>query len=367
MSLSQSLRVRGGLGNGLLASVISRLREGCTLTTLLEGVEIEAQPEIESIVQELLTRGLLEKADEIFEVFSTEENAYYGEQVKFFSNFRRYGDRPPAQGATTKDAAEDFSLQARLKQSSVMIVGLGCAGLRLVRNLAKAGVGHVHGSDSRPVTARDVMLNGYLAGHAQSSRQDAARHLIAAENRYIQYSACRADLISGDSDDFPENLDLLILADEHFDPDFYGQTNHICLERKLKWTSCRQLGLRYEVGPTIVPFETACFRCLELRKAANVTFYEEFLTNQRQLVAGHYTLGSLNFELGCEVLALEIIKLLTGFSRPLTYSSIYSFDLVSMESRIHPVLKLPRCPACGPSRNRPSFTIWRPSTDFGGL
>jgi hypothetical protein len=46
------------------------------------------------------------------------------------------------------------------------------------------------------------------------------------------------------------------------------------------------------------------------------------------------------------IASLEIIKDLSGLTPPLTYNAQLEINLLSMEFALHPVLKLPRCPAC---------------------
>jgi bacteriocin biosynthesis cyclodehydratase domain-containing protein len=159
-----------------------------------------------------------------------------------------------------------------------------------------------------------------------------------------------------------ERPDLIVLCDDGFDPDCFDSVNRYCLEQRLTWTSYRDLGTRYEIGPLVVPFETACFACLEQRRRGNVPSYDERLTMRRALSAAGGSLGRLNLTLGGDVLALEVIKVLTRFGRPMTYGAVYSFDVASLEGVLHPVLKLPRCRACGhPARDRATVSFWDPA------
>ena len=44
--------------------------------------------------------------------------------------------------------------------------------------------------------------------------------------------------------------------------------------------------------------------------------------------------------------ATEIIKDISGLTPPTTYGAQISFDMLTTEFDLHPVLKLPRCPVC---------------------
>jgi bacteriocin biosynthesis cyclodehydratase domain-containing protein len=68
---------------------------------------------------------------------------------------------------------------------------------------------------------------------------------------------------------------------------------------------------------------------------------------------------------GTDLLALEVIKILTRFSQPVTYGSLFTLDLLTFEAALHPVLKIPRCPHCSPAAaQRPALIIWPPGDGF---
>jgi bacteriocin biosynthesis cyclodehydratase domain-containing protein len=217
-------------------------------------------------------------------------------------------------------------MQHRLKTARVRVLGPGRVGARLAEALAAVGVGAVSVAEPSSIDER--------------TRPDGAGGAAPGEER----------------------PSLLVLCDDGFDPDCFDAVNRYCLEQRLPWTSYRDLGTRYEVGPLVVPFETACFACLEQRRRGNVPSYDERLAMRRALSAAGGSLGRLNLALGCDVLALEVVKALTRFSRPTTYGAVYSFDVASLEGTLHPVLKLPRCPACGhTARDRATVSFWDPA------
>jgi molybdopterin-synthase adenylyltransferase len=370
-SLSESTVVRiENATDQVLDVVLTKLQRGSELEEILQAVDTSQHQIVFGIIRDLSARSLLreEPVSSSDSNISNQERDIYREQAKFFSNFRPYSMEPTPTGSI--DLVDSSVLvQRKLKASSVMLVGLGRIGSRLATGLAHMGLGQLYGSDPLQVTNEDTTDSGYSLSDVGSIREEVLKSMIKQVNHFIKYVPMGiGSVFEQDPTMLPNNLDLLVLCEDRFNPDHYGVINRFCLDRQITWTSYRNLGLRFEVGPMIVPRETACFKCLELRKAANLYFYEDFLATQRNLLANSVSLGSLNITLGYEALALEVIKILTNFSRPVTYGSVFSFDVVGLTGKLHPVLKIPRCPACSNvSRDRPTFSIWRPDELFKGL
>jgi bacteriocin biosynthesis cyclodehydratase domain-containing protein len=70
---------------------------------------------------------------------------------------------------------------------------------------------------------------------------------------------------------------------------------------------------------------------------------------------------SFNLALGADLLALEILKLLSGFSEAVTVGRVMVFDPMAMTLSRHTVLRRPRCPRCAASASVPHEAPWRPS------
>ena len=365
------MRVRVDNANDhVLELVLPRLQEGCTLTELLNGFDDAERPIVLGVIKDLSERGLLlnDITSAAKETVSVQEASMYAEQARFFSNYRARTDEPPdAEHMEFVDASS--LLQHKLKESRILLIGLGRIGSRLASGLSYAGVGHIYGSDLAEVRQRDLIDSSYRSADAGQPREVVLQNVLRQVNPFIEYTPLGvSSLFEQDARGVPEKLDLLILCEDRFDPDQYAAMNQLCLNRHIPWTSCRNFGFKFEIGPLIVPYETACFHCLELRKAGNLSFYDDFITTQRLLKAQAVSLGNLNITLGYELLAVEVIKILTNFSRPMTYGSVFSFDLVTFEGKLHPVLKIPRCPECSNvARNQPTINIWDPNELFAGF
>jgi bacteriocin biosynthesis cyclodehydratase domain-containing protein len=371
VSLTGSVRVKCELGNGVFVpDIVRRLKTGVSANELAahqgNGGSVQR---LMRFLQELASCGVLTHVPTPANELPPEERQQYFEQAKFFGNFPLHSQPPPgaAEGAGMTDGA--WEVQARLRESRVLLDGLGRIGSKVACMLAQLGIGHIHAADDQPVAPADVIDSAFRRSNIGLPRRETLQSVIGELNPLVEFLPHPSDPSRpGIQFEVPDDIHLLIVCRDQFDPDYYLEINRACLARKTRWVSMRNLGRRIEIGPLIVPFETACFRCLEIRKLMNLSYYGDYLTTQRKLAANRLTLGMPNITVGCDFLALEAIKALTHFNHPVSFGSVLTLDLVTMESHVHPVLRLPRCPDCGRTANdRPSTSIWNSDDLFKSL
>lgn len=360
VALADSLRVEvDGELETVLDIVIRRLEEGSTLEALVDAAGRDRQDTVLRIVDHLRQQGLIHESSEPGAgTAAARQFDRVSGQRRFFANFRPHSATPLAADRDERPLPS----QERLAQAEVVLLGLGRLGSRLVVGLSELGIGTVWGADPRPIAKTDVIDSGFREDDVGALRMEA---LSRSHGRNGSEATFRPLPVPATKEDLPVTADLLVVCEDHFDPAQYRAINRLCLDRRQTWISCRNLGLHVEIGPTIVPGDTACYRCMELRRSANVGYYDDLLENHRLLAGENLSVGALNITFGYELLALEIVKILTGFSRPMTYGTLFRLDLLSMESRLHPVLKIPRCPECGSARSRPSVSCWTPDDLLG--
>ena len=103
--------------------------------------------------------------------------------------------------------------------------------------------------------------------------------------------------------------------------------------------------LAVELGPLVVPYETACLECYKRRRAG--------AQDTGEPRTGEWT-GELAFPVG-----IEMVKFVSGAIEPITRGRMWRLDLLSGIPDVHPVLRLPRCPSCGPAPDRPRRRLWQ--------
>jgi bacteriocin biosynthesis cyclodehydratase domain-containing protein len=141
--------------------------------------------------------------------------------------------------------------------------------------------------------------------------------------------------------------DLAIACQESPGFAFFDAVNRACLESGTRWLRLAVVGTSGQLGPTIVPYQTCCYTCLDLRARSHEPEPEAFAAYRRHPgPVDEGALAPLSAGLAAEA-ALEAARLLTGFAPPVTIGRFYELDARSPARLAHEVLKVPRCPSCG--------------------
>ena len=248
--------------------------------------------------------------------------------------------------------AED--MQVRFKRATVTILGVGGAGAGAAQALAAAGVGKLRCVDREKVATADAYLSSnFLLADVGELRTDVLARRISGTNPDVAVST---------ETRLPENddqvLELINGSDFVLNCLDSGQSsviyklNRACLKANISWSSCSVGGSEVVIGPTVVPFETACYLCYKMRSVAcagnpeeEFTF-ETFLDRRKRDDSARSESLVFGMGLAANLLSLEAVKALTGVLTLSARGKIVVFDLLSLESTKHVVLRKPWCPAC---------------------
>jgi molybdopterin/thiamine biosynthesis adenylyltransferase len=237
--------------------------------------------------------------------------------------------------------------QRRLKSVTALVTGVGGLGGTAALYLAVAGIGKlilVRGGNLRMDDMnRQILMTDDWVG---KPRVQKAKETLAQINPDIEIEAI-ADYIT------PENVDTLVSS-----ADIALDCAHNFTERDLLNDACVRwrkpmveaaMNSMEAYLTTIVPGQTGCLNCL---------FPEKPDWDRR----GFAVLGAVSGTLAC-LTALEAIKLITGFERPLM-SQLLTMDLGRLEFAKHRTYRDPDCPVCG--KNAPWRSFSRRSTTAAG-
>ena len=128
--------------------------------------------------------------------------------------------------------------------------------------------------------------------------------------------------------------------------------NRVCLDRRIRWTSCALAGTEVIVGPTIYPFEGPCYLCYRMRSVAcagnpeDAFAFERYLDHRKQDDSGRRENLVFGAGIAANLAGLEVVSELTGLPAPTGKGTIAVFNLVSCTVSKHVVLRKPWCPAC---------------------
>ena len=128
--------------------------------------------------------------------------------------------------------------------------------------------------------------------------------------------------------------------------------NRACLRTTTPWTSVAASGLEVVVGPTVYPGDTACYMCYRMRMVtcednpeARYDF-ESFLDRRRSDDSSHRANLVAGPVAAAQIAAVEALKQIGGLAQPMTRGRVQVFDLRTLTSTLHTVLRKPWCPAC---------------------
>ncbi len=315
-----------------------------SLQAILDKMERYPQESILNFLSKLTQRRVVEDAAlEPPQPVSKQELDYHASQLTYFSHY----------------SANPYEQQAKLRQATVGIWGLGPLGSRLAVSLARAGVGKIVGLDDSAVTEIDIQQGVIFA--AKDLGQTKTKSLTDQNQTGMSYTCWEGiECTIASSDDLIPHLqqtDYLAVCLESPNPLLLERINQACLDIGLPWTWCALDGHTATIGPTVIPRELACWKCYDLRVKSNIDHYEEYLaydkylrqTTENQVCFGYLTPA---LDLLAGFTATEIIKDISGLTPPTTYGVQISFDMLTTEFDLHPVLKLPRCPVCGRSKDQ---------------
>ncbi|MBG0829784.1 TOMM precursor leader peptide-binding protein [Planomonospora sp. ID67723] len=333
-------KVLGDADDGLLKELVSLL-DGSYSVSGVYGALLVSGFDVDRIFRALdgIDRaGLLrECGTSESRRLSGEELTRYASQMELFAGLRA----EPLRASGSAWQATGADLQALLKDTTVVIVGLGAVGADLMRLLALTGIGTIvgapaGGADPAPRRAEIVAELRRLNPFVDLELIDDGRELT--------------DELFGFS---PE---LVVYCPDEFEESAAETVNSLCLQRGTPYLFYRRRGVAVEVGPLVIPRETACYRCFTVRRRAALDGMGPMAS-----AAGADRARPM-IPLSTDWVAFEVVKFVTGIGEPVTRARMLAFDYMSGVVNAHPVLKLPRCPSCGVHRSRPSRTLWEERT-----
>jgi bacteriocin biosynthesis cyclodehydratase domain-containing protein len=153
-----------------------------------------------------------------------------------------------------------------------------------------------------------------------------------------------------------QGLDILIACQESEGFGFFKDINELCLETQTRWLRVAVEGTTVLLGPTFVPHQTACYACYDRRLVSNMPDFEDYEAYKREKKSNNETAHDAFFaplwSLTASHAAIEVARTISGFAPPKTMGRFYIMEAMSPTLVGHDVVRLPRCPACNPSRPR---------------
>lgn len=211
----------------------------------------------------------------------------------------------------------------RVAESSLTVVGAGDVGRVIVENLVEAGVGSIEyldlsGDANRWIGSLEDPTPSSLPPSSLESALNAATFAVFGVDRPY--------------------------------PDVASRINGIAHRTGTPWIVGQLRGLDGQIGPTILPGETACYDCFRVRTTAATRSRLEYARFERAGDVSGALLPSFAHVVGGMV-SLDVLKQLAdGFG--ITPGGVVDFDFHDFAVQAEEVLRLPRCETCGKSADR---------------
>jgi bacteriocin biosynthesis cyclodehydratase domain-containing protein len=213
----------------------------------------------------------------------------------------------------------------------------GCEGADAARYVAASVAGTTLGEAHSRLAAVRV-------GVAGAAR--AAEHAI----RLLASAGVAVDPVAPSSP--LDGVDLLLVVPSADDVSCLADVNRRRLADGVPWLQVLPHDGRFAaVGPLFLPATTACHECYRIRRGATSGFEDDFplVDAQPPRAAAPEALGAIAAGLA----ALLALRWLAGHDRTVP-GSFLAVEAGTLSVTRHRVLRVPRCPACGPESGLPN-------------
>jgi len=169
------------------------------------------------------------------------------------------------------------------------------------------------------------------------------------EGSGIAELSAQREYASGYTDGDP---DLIVVMSKGLSDQVLVALNEQCLRTGARWLSANISGPQARLGPTFIPYHTACYICFKHRLNCNSANAAADRAFENAVAREHPKQGSLDaftYMIAGHVV-LEAVRLLTGISEPATIARYHSFNAMTPKNENHEVLRVPRCASCGSSK-----------------
>lgn len=227
----------------------------------------------------------------------------------------------------------DFDGQEALKQSRVLVVGLGGLGCAAAPYLAAAGVGHLTLLDFDTVALsnlqRQILHHDDAIGEP---KVDSARKALVAINPHVVIDTIPRQLDEPEMMALVANHDLVLDCTDNVDT--RNLLNRACFSAKVPLVSGAAIRMEGQISIFTYGEGEPCYRCLSR------LFGDNALTCVEAGVMAPLVgvIGSLQ--------AMEAIKLLTGYGKSHA-GKLLMYDAMTCQFREMALPRNPHCEVCG--------------------
>lgn len=159
------------------------------------------------------------------------------------------------------------------------------------------------------------------------------------------------------------DADFVIYLSDSMAPPLPATVNRACLEHDTPWLNGHVDGFDAVVGPTVVPHESACYRCYLTRTEANDSAGRLDLYRRGASLSDSGATFIPLVHLVESYVCMELAHVFQ-FGQGFTVERIFTVSATDMATEINDVLKVPRCSACASLQERQRFVDFEDLGDW---
>jgi ribosomal protein S12 methylthiotransferase accessory factor len=165
-------------------------------------------------------------------------------------------------------------------------------------------------------------------------------------------ASAAASSISSSFIPFFNKSDLVIVAEDYPNISLFESINKICFRKKKAWIRVSFDDNIGYLGPLVIPNETSCFNCCELRLVTNSRNYEyELWNNKERIPKTKLTMPEIFVHSLSAMCLNEVLKYLADLKTE-TIDNLYVFDTQQLKFSKHKILTHPNCIYCNPPQTK---------------
>jgi bacteriocin biosynthesis cyclodehydratase domain-containing protein len=284
-------------------------------------------------IEEMESLNLLEDAAEL-DGMQPCELERLDRQLRYFSDVATGSQRP-------------VTCQERLRNATVVVLGVGGLGGRVALELACLGVGELYLVDGDRVEAsnlnRQIQFGeneiGFLKAEQMAQRIRSFNSSIQAVPivARIRSEEELAQCIAG-SDFVIDSADRPAHEIEHW-------CNAACFKLRIPYIAMSHFPPIARVGPLYVPGKTGCYQCQIMRYRRQYPLFDVAIEQRKGERSPAATLGPACGVIG-GLVGMEVLHFLTGLVTPPTQGVGFTYDLRDMSVKRELVEQEADCPVC---------------------
>ncbi len=307
------------------------LMDGTRSVSQLAGEVGASDDQVQALVQKMATLRLIR--DAAASSAGNTRASGFERQIAFFSDF--------------VESPEET--QNKLAASTVVIIGLGTIGGAIAAHLARVGVSRLRAVDPDVVSVSNLSRHElFRQNDIGTPKIDAAKDNLRQLNVNSQFEGIRTAIkCSEDVERFAVGSDLVInCADQPSVAETSECVGRACM--KLRIPHILAGGYRTHlgfVGPTVMPYQSACWKCFADDYYTNDPFGRSGWTPLPISRPNGGALGPLSAVIA-GLHAWEAIRVLTGVLPPMMLNRKGEIDFAGFALSFHEVTRNLACPEC---------------------